>query len=158
MKHVRLLSYGALLAAAGCTFTSCSDDNEPTTDKVSTLTARDWKMTAGSVTPGIPSGGTTIRDVYAAYPSCRQDDLLHFEKPNVLKELSGPTQCSGDVASKTGTWSFSSDQSQLYLLRQGKSTTDDYSVKQLTSTTMKLETTETNNGVAYTFTYTYTAQ
>ncbi|UYZ58597.1 hypothetical protein [Hymenobacter latericus] len=157
MKKARLLYYSTLLVA-GCTFTACEDDAE-LPNKTDLLTGKDWKMTAASVAPGIPDGnGGTIRDVYARYPSCRQDDLLRFETPSTLKELSGPSMCTGDVASKTGTWSFSSDQKQLYLVRQGKSTTDDYSVDELTSSSMRLKTTERSNGVDYTFTYTYARQ
>jgi hypothetical protein len=157
MKKARLLYYSTLLAA-GCTFTACEKETEGP-NKVDLLTNKDWKMTAGSVNPGIPDGsGGTIRDVYANYQPCRQDDLLRFESTDVLKELSGPSRCSGDVALKTGTWRFSTDQTKLFLLRQGKSTTDDYSVESLTSSTMRLKTTERNNGVDYTFTYTYSKQ
>jgi len=137
--------------AAGLTFTSCSkdDDTAPQT-KTEMLTGKNWKVTAQttSVNGGTPS------DTYATERACTKDDFETYATDGNVTFDEGPTKCaSNEPQTQSGTWAFVENDSKLKVTRNNNPV--EYTITELTASSMELTTTQTFTVSGQTTTYTY---
>lgn len=151
MKVVSTLLVAAAVSGA---LLSCSKKDDAAPSKTSLLTSNTWKLTAVTVSPGIPQGGTTITDYYAQLPACQKDNIYRYATPNVYTDDEGPSKCnSTDPQTNTGTWVFNTDQTVLTISEGG--TTQSVNLTALDANMMVQSFGTTLNNVTYTFTATY---
>jgi len=137
------------LAAALVTVASCKKDDDnnnnngnnnpgPQLTKKEMLTAKPWKAT------GLTVGGA---DFWSLVDACERDNIFTFKTDGVYIEDEGATKCdSGDPqVVVTSTWSFIDNETKL--IYDGDTAT----IKQLTSTTLVLETDLQGNTAQATF-------
>jgi len=112
----------------------------PTETKTQLLTGKNWKITAWTFNPGIDDGtGTLITDLYAYAmdngEQCFLDNILNFNTNGNYTEYEGATLCDPQDPQLygTGTWSFQN--SETTLIRDGQEST----IVTLNSTTLKLK-------------------
>ncbi|MBC7384478.1 MAG: hypothetical protein H7296_16040 [Bacteroidia bacterium] len=150
MKIIKPLILGFALTAL--VFNACKKDEVKTTSKTDLLTAKDWKITAATMTS---SSGTV--DIYALLPACNKDDLSKYNTDHTITDKAGATKCdqSEPSTSPGGNWSFINNESGLRII--DKDTTD-ASIITLTSSTLKISTVENSSGTAQTINVTFTAQ
>jgi hypothetical protein len=149
MKQLGIL---ATLVLAVMIFTSC-EENESKPSKKELLSGKNWKVTAWTVTPAYE--GTT--NVYAILPSCTKDDLTKFDKNGSVTSDEGGSKCDPDDDQiATGTWSFNTDETIVSVTYKGE--TVNYKILDLTSSSVKIEYEEVEDGVKYTSTKTCKAQ
>ena len=140
--------------ALGLTFTSCSkdDDTVPQT-KTEMLTGKNWKVIAQttSVNNGTPS------DTYATEKACTKDDFETYASDGNVTFDEGPTKCAvNEPQTQSGTWAFVEDESKLKITRSNIPT--EYTITELTASSMVLTTTQTFTQSGQTSTYTYVSK
>ncbi len=148
-----LLSLNLLLS-------SCSKDEEELSMKTVLLTKSAWKMTGYTVDPGYPifdnQGNITgsSNDIYTMLEDCEKDDTHKFNADKSMVTDEGMTKCNnGDPQKTNGTWSFNADETTLTISEDGYTQT--ISILELTSTVLKLKSTETDDGMSFTYTITF---
>lgn len=153
----------ALLIAIFSLFTlaSCDKDKDPKAkskaDLLSSSAGKKWKTT--SIIEKYTGGGRTVEDdVFTDMDDCNKDDvtILFANKKAELRE--GATKCNtndSDLISE-GTWTLNSDETLLTVVA-GTSALN-YTIKELTASKLVVEYKETDSGITYTYTETYTAQ
>lgn len=160
MKKFTILVLALAFVAA---ISSCKkdEDSTPATGKTKTeiLTAKAWKETARTISPAISVNGNMVTDLYALDDECDKDDLYKFKIDKTFTQEEGATKCdpSDPQIYATGTWAFNADETKLILTYTGLGSSTS-NIIEVTETTAKLSQVETNNGVEYTTTTTYTAQ
>ena len=133
----------------GCSKDDTDDVKQPT--KTELLTAHYWQITAITVDPPLPFFGTTITDFYALSENCYKDDIQKFNTNNTIIFDEGATKCDpADPQTENGVWSFNSNETILTI--DGESS----KVLNLTSTQLKMSSSQLIDGINYTFTGTYT--
>lgn len=134
---------------------SCKkDDDDPTnTDKI---TGKSFVMTAWTIDPPISYQGVSISDLYDFLPDCSKDDITIFNADGTMVGDEGAIKCdAGDPQTETGTWLFLDNETQLSVTFDND--TDVMDIVELTESTLKLAYEETDEGVTYTNTITFTA-
>jgi len=117
-------------------------------------------MTANTIEPGFPTfdneGNITgsTNDIFAMLDDCEKDDTHKFNSDKSLITDEGMTKCDSNDPQKTnGTWSFSADETSLTI------TEEEYSqvvkILELTQNVLKLKSTETEEGMTFTYTITF---
>ena len=145
------------LLALSLVFTGCKKDKKEDPSPTALLTNKNWVLTAETVDPPLPFGGTTITDVYAQLSACSKDDISKFTTPNVYTVDQGATKCNAsDPQTVTGTWVLSSDQKTV--TTTDASGTISFTILSLTSSELKVKGAEIQGGVTYNVTATYTAR
>jgi hypothetical protein len=142
-------------------FSSCSkSDEDEQSPKTELLTKSAWKMNAYTVEPGFPTfdseGNITgsTNDIFAFLDDCEKDDTHKFNTDKSLTTDEGMTKCESSDPQKTnGTWSYNSDETILTITEDGETQTA--TVLELTSNVLKLKSTETYEGMTYTYTVTF---
>ncbi|KAB2914907.1 MAG: DUF5004 domain-containing protein [Bacteroidetes bacterium] len=157
MKKITLL---LVLSSLLC-FTACKKDEETSTPqktKSELLSAKPWKMTALTVNPAINAGGTMITDIYAQMQACDKDDVYSFKSDKTYTQEEGATKCDPNdpQVSEAGTWTFSSDEKQIVQTSSGS--TESSTLVELTETKLVISNTETDGGITYTYTATFSNQ
>ena len=137
---------------------SCKKDSSPT--KKDLLTAKSWKLSAYTIDPQIaitdPNGNITgyTNDMYALLPDCSKDNTRKFNSDGSFVADEGVVKCDATAAqTTTGTWVFNSDQSGITLTGN---TSVIYTIVELTSTTLKIQTVAPIITINYTETLTFT--
>ncbi len=161
ISAISLLLFAFIIS--GCKKDKKEETSNPTPalTKSQMLTAKPWKLTALTVNPGMDIGGTIFTDLYAVFfPPCQQDDLYKFSSNNSYSFEEGASVCNvGDPqVYDTGTWTFINNETKIILASTGGGSTDTSNVLSISSTTVKLTSTEVNGGTTYTYTQTFTAQ
>jgi Lipocalin-like domain len=139
---------------------SCKDDDN---DALSTETMlsveKGWKITAHTIDPAYPLGnGTTISNWYAQYEDCEKDDVLIFVAAGTYRS-ENPVKCDNTEPSirESGNWTLSSDKKTLKFSPTGD-TQYEVTLASIDKTTLKITFADTDDGVKYTNTITFTAQ
>lgn len=160
MKKLTLM----IAALAFLTVSSCNKDEDdagtttPTKSKTELITAKAWKMTALTVSPGITPvpGGPTITDVYSLMDPCEKDDTEKYNTGGSGVSDEGATKCDpADPQTENFTWAFANNETKLVL--DG----DTGDILQLDGTTLKIATQVDGSelggtpGTMYTLTITY---
>lgn len=145
-----LVVMSATIALSACKKDAASPSN---TDL---LCASKWKITAFTVDPGFPlfdalgniMGYST--DMYSSMESCSKDDNIKFNSDNNVNYDEGASKCdSSDPQSTSGTWSFKTNETILSLIDNGSS--QDYTIMELTASSLKMKYTQTGGSVSYAF-------
>ena len=123
------------------------------------LTNKSWIMTSMTVDPAIDWFGTGVKvsNIYAQLPSCAKDDLLLFEKNNLVKFDEGGTRCStADPQTVTGSWTLSADKKTITVVEDGEA--ESWSIQTLTASDLALTFQVEDGGIAYTLSIGYHKQ
>ena len=85
------------------------------TSKTDLLTDGKWKVTAHTQICYCGSGfGTSSRDLYASYPTCKRDDYYLFNKSGAVEVNEGAVKCyPNNAQSYMDSWSFQNDKSSI---------------------------------------------
>ncbi|MBC6492714.1 hypothetical protein ACFSQD_17840 [Flavihumibacter stibioxidans] len=156
MKSRKILRLLVLpLATLIITGSSCNkDDDEPAKTKTELLTSGAWKMSAHTVNPAQDldgDGQSDDSDVFATYDACDKDDLTSFSTNGSGIISEGATKCDpSDPASYPFTWQWSNNETVLSLLGE------DFTLIELTSSTLKVSFSYSDAGSTYTETLTFT--
>lgn len=151
----KLLLFCALLLSI---FAACKKD--PVAPQPEDLLAnKSWVMTSMTVDPAIDWFGTGVQvsNIYAQLPSCAKDDLVLFEKNNVVKFDEGGTRCSPtDPQTKTASWTLSADKKTITVVEDGEA--ESWSIQKLTSSEFALTFQVVDSGITYTLSIGYQKQ
>lgn len=144
MNKFKLLPFLALVVV----LVSCSKD-DPKTSKTD-LISKTWKTTSFTI------GG---QDVFSLYDACEKDNLVIIAKDGKYKEDEGLTKCNpaDPQIIDSGTWSFLENETKLKIV-YSDSSSETYTITELTSTTLKLSITDTSSGTSVTGVVTLVAQ
>ncbi|MCS6796240.1 MAG: lipocalin family protein [Raineya sp.] len=141
-----LLILGVFLALT--TFSGCKKKKQDPSPQERILGK--WRITAWTIREG-----NNVFDLYAIMDACAKDDYWEFRTGGVLAINEGATKCSpSDPQETTGNYTLSADGKTLTITESGSNTV--FEVVELSSTTMKLKITQTNNGVTVTSEITFT--
>ena len=147
-----------LLIITGITTTlSCKknkDENSNTAKtKIELITTGTWKRTALISNPAYDwnvDGHFDTNILNTMYP-CEKDNFQTYLTNGIVETNEGPTKCNAsDPQAWTVTWTFTDNETKL--LFDGF---DEYTVLELTETTLKWQSTFVENGVTYTHVETY---
>jgi hypothetical protein len=117
-----------------------------------------WKLTAATVDPALPAGGTLITNFYAQLDACDKDETYLYLANSITANTGSvvqdnPTKCSSTELSKyAGTWSLSSDGT---LTTTYGSTSSNERISDLSETKLITVQTIPINGINYNVTSTY---
>lgn len=142
----------SLMVIAG---SSCNKDNdEPAKTKTELLTSGAWKLASHLTNPAQDldgDGQSDDTDVFATYDACDKDDLTTFSTNGSGLVSEGVLKCDpSDPASYPFTWQWNSNETILSLLGQ------DFTLLELTGSTLKVSFSYSDSGVTYTETMTFT--
>ena len=135
---------------------SCKKDNDNNnTNKTKTelLTAGPWKRTALVSNPAYDwnADGISATDVLSIMFPCEKDNFDTYKTNGIMETDEGPTKCNAsDPQTWTTTWALIDNESKI--LYDGSY---DYTLVEVTETTLKLRGTFEENGVTYTHDETY---
>jgi hypothetical protein len=153
MKHAILITL-FLLLIIGASNISCNkseDDNKLT--KKDLLTMSPWKRTGLTSSPAYDwygNGNSDINILNIMY-DCEMDNLDIYKTNGIFETNEGPTKCDpSDPQTWTMSWAFADNETKLVF-----DGTDIYTILELTTTTLKFQTTFEENGVSYTHIETY---
>ncbi|HAV26517.1 MAG TPA: hypothetical protein DCX01_10105 [Bacteroidetes bacterium] len=148
-----------VLAGSFLAFQGCKEDEGTTTAPATTktktelLTLSPWILTGLTVNPGIDDGdGNIITDFYAESDACDNDDEEVFKADGTGSYNEGATKCDPNDEQELGTFMWSFNTGQTILTQDG----DPLTLSELTASKMMQTEIYTEDGVTYTFTYTYT--
>ncbi|MEZ4963239.1 MAG: DUF5004 domain-containing protein [Saprospiraceae bacterium] len=155
MKTISLKTLVVMLGACALFATSCKDDDEATPNKTKYLTGGNWQLTAMTSDPAIDWFGTPVTNVYAQLPACLKDDLTIFKSNGTVNFDEGASKCEpNDPQTKTGTWTFNTDQTVLSVTQDGE--TESWDISELKDNTFKAVYKVVEEGITYTFSVTFT--
>jgi len=154
--------FGLMMVATGC---DKKDDPAPAPTpapvvltNTQKLCDKNFKLTASTVSPAYPYGGTLITDFYAQYSACSTDNIYRFNTNGTFSYDEGPSLCNvGDPQTYTGTWVFGNNETKLTITFTGNPG-DTYDILQNDGNILKLTYTAIESGITYTITDTYTKQ
>ena len=157
MKRKIQINALLLLITSAIITLSCNKDEDKNTNTAKTktelLTAAPWKRTALISTPAYDwnADGTFATDILTAMWPCEKDNLDIYKTNGTIETNEGATKCNpSDPQSWTTTWVFAVNETKLIF-----DGTDEYTVVELTETTLKFQSTFVENGVTYTHVETY---
>lgn len=147
MKNFLLL----LTLSLGLIFTSCSKDDEPAPQtKTEMLTGKNWKVTAATVS--IDNG--PAKDFSGQNPACGKDDFETYATDGKYTIDLGTTKCaSNEAQTQTGSWTFTEGEAKLKVTVNNSTT--EYTLTELTASTLALTISQTFTNSGKTTTYTY---
>jgi hypothetical protein len=128
----KLLSYAFLLMGLSglLALSSCKDDDEETRSRTQLLTEKTWKLTS------VKALG------FSSSPEdCDADDIYTFTTGGAYSENEGATKCDVDAPQTlSGSWEFESNETILNIsyVEQGATVSFDYTIVELTGSTLKL--------------------
>jgi hypothetical protein len=132
--------------------TSCDKDDDPMTNE--DLIIGTWRLSAFTVSPELPFIGS---NVYSQIPDCTKDDLSIFEDNGVFKVDEGASKCNpNDPQTITGSYTFNPDMTVLTI--NDGSETESWDISEISDSQMVATYEESDTGVVYTYTLTFTKQ
>ena len=137
---------------------SCSKDNDNPPSKTALLTSSNWKLVAQTYHGDYDGDGTTDPvdyDMYADYEACEKDNFMKLNTDGSGTADEGPSKCDdSDPQTESVEWQFKENETILKI-QQGFIALD-FKILELTSTTLKLEFTDTITGSGDKITETFT--
>lgn len=150
MKKTNLLSALFLALLLIGSFSACKKKNTEPSPQQKILGK--WRITAWTIKA---SNNPTIFDLYAIMDACDKDNYFEYRTGGVVAVNEGATKCSpSDPQETTASYTLSADGKTLTWTMDGTNTTFD--VLELTNSSKKLRTTETDSGITYTTEITFT--
>ena len=147
----RIQSIVLLIMIIGLTTTlSCKKNKDETAGKTKTelLTTGTWKLTAYTSSPAYDwyGNGVYATDIFAALNPCQADGFDTYKTNGIMEINEGAIKCQPtDPQTFTATWAFTDNEKKIRY-----DGVDDYELVELTTTTMRLQSTFVENGVTYT--------
>lgn len=137
---------------------SCKkDDNPVPVDNTSALLQnKNWKLTAGTVSPA----NFGLTDWYNDFlEDCNRDDLFRFNTANLFVIDEGPSKCNSfDLQSHEGSWSYTESTKTLHFALNPPSDNYDLTITQINENSFTGKMQEVELGVTYTYTWVFTKQ
>ena len=155
MKSTKQHYFFLLILLSPFIFTSCDkdDDNETPKTKTELLTASPWKRTALTSNPAYDwnADGNAATDVLSIMLPCERDNTDTYRTNGIMETNEGPTKCDpSDPQTWTTTWELVNNETEIRY-----DDTYNYTIVELTETTLKLRGVFEENGVTYTHDETY---
>ena len=135
------------------TFQACQKkDNEPMSPKKQLITTVTWKMTNQTTNPGVDmdSDGDVETNTYDYLVHCAKDDLITFKTNGDAEVDEGSLSCI-PLAPQTSSWPWSFKDNETILLFRGT----EYTLVELSATTLRLRNNYNNAGMSYILETTY---
>lgn len=134
---------------------SCKKDKkeESPKTKMELITTGSWKRTALVSTPAYDwnANGVFDTNILNTMFSCEKDNFDTFKSNGIFETDEGPTKCNpSDPQKWTVSWTFADNETKLIF-----DGTDEYTLLELTATTLKYQSTFIENEVTYTHVETY---
>lgn len=151
-KLIMLLSMICLLQV------SCKKDDTPVpVDNTSALLQnKNWKLTAGTVSP-VYFGTTNWYNDFL--DDCNRDDLFRFNAANLFVIDEGPSKCNpSDPQTQDGSWTYTESTKVLHFTLNSPSDSYDLTITQINENSFTGNTKEVEAGVTYTNTWVFTKQ
>ena len=153
----QLIKFAAFFLIAVFVFVSCKIDKNyiPATAKTKTelITMGSWKRTALISNPAYDWNANGVFDtniLNTMFP-CEKDNFETYQSNGMVVTNEGATKCNlSDPQTWSVTWRFGDNETKL--IWDGN---DVYTLLELTETTLKFQSTFTENGVTYTQVETY---
>jgi Lipocalin-like domain len=157
-KTLLLLSASFMMTFASCTKEAIAPVVVKTQTELLLHNGASWKLTAATVDPALPVGGTLITNYYAQLDACDKDETYLYSANPITATtgsvvIDNSVKCNSSEQSKyAGTWSFNSDGSLTTSYGTSSSTE-----KVLSLTESKFVTAQVIpiGGINYTITLTY---
>ena len=150
MKQV--IRHFAWLPAIICiSIFGCKKDKKediPAKTKTELITTGTWKITAQTVNPAYDwdGDGDVETNILDNTDACLKDNFLTFKTNGTAEDNEGATKCDPlDDQIYSMSWSFLASETKIEI--DG----DEYTLAELTATTLKLSFTGVDAGVTYTF-------
>jgi len=155
MKRIIQLATLLLVISSVALSLSCNkdDDNQTPTTKTELLTAAPWKRTALVSNPAYDwnANGVSATDILSIMFPCEKDNFDTFKSNGTVETNEGPTKCNAsDPQTWTATWVFADNETKIIF-----DGFDEYTLVELTATTLIYESTFVENGVTYTHVESY---
>jgi len=156
MKQTTQLAALVLAIAAATTFLACKKDKKDSnTGKTKTelITTGTWKMTAFTTNPAqdLDSDGDVETNVFDYLEACFKDDITTFKTNGTAEVNEGATKCDPtDPQTFSISWSFTANETKLVV--DG----EEFTLTELTATTIKIKDTYVDAGITYTDEITFT--
>jgi len=147
-----LLVITGAVVSLSCNKDDNYNDQTPPT-KTELLTAGPWKRTALISNPAYDwnANGVSATDVLSIMFPCEKDNFDTFKTNGTVETDEGPTKCNAsDPQTWTATWVFADNETKLIF-----DGFDEYTLIELTATTLKYESTFEETGVTYTHVESY---
>lgn len=128
-------------------------DNNTTKTKMELLTAGSWKRTALISNPAYDwyADGTFATDILSVMKPCEKDNFDTYSTNGMVETNEGPTKCeASDPQTWAVTWTFAGNETKLIF--DGY---DEYTLEELTATTLRFRSTFVEGGISYTQVETY---
>jgi hypothetical protein len=142
-----------IIAASAFSCKKNEDKNVPAKTKTELLTTGTWKRTALISTPAYDwyGDGTFATDILSVMKPCEKDNIDTYKTNGVFETDEAATKCDpADPQTWTASWVFADNETKLIF-----DGTDEYTLDELTETTLKFHSTFVENGVTYTQVETY---
>ena len=144
-----------MVAAVTTTAVSCKKDDSENKQKTKTelLTTGSWKRTALISNPAYDwyADGTFATDILSVMKPCESDNLYIYRSNGTGETDEGPAKCDqSDPQTLPFAWTFADNETKLIF-----DGFDEYTLLELTETTLKFTSTFVENGVTYTQDETY---
>jgi len=121
--------------------------------KTELLTTGSWKRTALISNPAYDwyADGTFATDILSVMKPCEKDNFDTYKTNGIWELNEGATKCDpADPQTWSLSWAFADNETKLIF-----GGTDEYTLDELTATTLKFRSTFVENGVTYTHVETY---
>jgi len=135
------------------TFQACQEkDNESVSTRKQLLTAGTWKMANQTTNPGVDmdSDGDVETNTYDYLVPCAKDDFITFKTNGDAEVDEGSLSCF-PLAPQTSSWPWSFKDNETILLFRGT----EYTLVELSATTLIVRNNFNNAGIPYTLETTY---
>jgi len=134
---------------------SCKKDNDEPAAKTKTelITSGSWKRTAFIANPAYDwnADGTFDTNLLNTMFPCEKDNFETYQTNGLVITDEGVTKCNpSDPQTWSVSWRFSNNETKLIW-----DIGDEYTLLELTATTLKFQSTFVENGVTYTHVETY---
>ena len=146
-----LILIAATATAVYCKKESSSESKQKT--KTELLTSGSWKRTGLTATPAYDwyGDGNYATDLLSVMKVCESDNLDTYKSNGTGDTDEGPTRCDqSDPQAWPFVWEFADNETKLILDYFGE-----FTLEELTTTTLKFSSTFEENGVTYTIEETY---
>ena len=149
MKQTIQLAVLLLAMTAVTTFVACKKDKDNPAGKTKTelLTTGSWKMTAFTTNPAddFDGDGDLETNYFDYIPGCVKDDITTFKTNGTADVDEGATKCDPlDPQTESITWSFTNNETKVEI--DGA----EYTLVELTATTIKVSDTYVFGTTTYT--------
>ncbi|MGZ8511011.1 MAG: lipocalin family protein [Chitinophagaceae bacterium] len=138
-----------LVMTGAITFQACKKDKKDSTKtKTELITTGTWKITAQTVNPALDwdGDGDVETNLFDDTEACLKDNFITFKTNATAEENEGATKCDPlDDQIYNMSWNFTDNETKIEI--DG----DEYTLAELTASTLKISYTEVDAGVTYTF-------